>query len=432
MDKLRKAANNIDNIESPYKAIVSVLMLKEGWDVKNVTTIVGLRAYSSKSNILPEQTLGRGLRRMYRGQNIPELVSVVGTDAFMDFVESIRSEGVELETRKMGEGTAPKAPLIIEIDHENPKKDINKMDIQLPVLTRRINREYKNLSLLDIADFKTNKVKIIQFTEEEKREIIFKDITTDKITHKTIMDSNIAANYQSVIGYFCQVIMKELRLVSGYDILYGKVKSFIKDYLFDKPVNLEDLNVLRNLSELQATKTIIETFKKKINELTVVDKGDARIENYMKIAKCRPFVAKEQGYLIPQKSIFNKIIGDSQLELNFANFLENCNDIISYVKNYLAVHFKLEYQNANNGISSYYPDFIVKKSEKEIYIIETKGLEDLDVPLKIKRLQLWCEDINSMQSDIKYDFIFVDEEGFYKYAPDNFKALIDNFTKYKE
>ena len=36
---------------SPYKAIVSVLMLKEGWDVKNVTTIVGLRAYSAKSNI---------------------------------------------------------------------------------------------------------------------------------------------------------------------------------------------------------------------------------------------------------------------------------------------------------------------------------------------------------------------------------------------
>ena len=54
-------------LEIPYKAIVSVLMLKEGWDVRNVTTIVGLRAYSPQSNILPEQTLGRGLRRMYFG-----------------------------------------------------------------------------------------------------------------------------------------------------------------------------------------------------------------------------------------------------------------------------------------------------------------------------------------------------------------------------
>ena len=49
-------------LENKYKAIVSVLVLKEGWDVKNVTTIVGLRAYTSKSKILPEQTLGRGLR----------------------------------------------------------------------------------------------------------------------------------------------------------------------------------------------------------------------------------------------------------------------------------------------------------------------------------------------------------------------------------
>ena len=54
LERLRKQANEIDSLESPYKAIVSVLMLKEGWDVKNVTTIVGLRAYSAKSNILPE------------------------------------------------------------------------------------------------------------------------------------------------------------------------------------------------------------------------------------------------------------------------------------------------------------------------------------------------------------------------------------------
>ncbi|MEA2113257.1 MAG: DEAD/DEAH box helicase family protein, partial [Patescibacteria group bacterium] len=148
---LRKASNEIDNWESPHKAIVSVLMLKEGWDVKNVTTIVGLRPYSSKSNILPEQTLGRGLRRMYKASDVAEYVSVVGTDAFMDFVESIKSEGVELEKKKMGEGTKPKAPLVVEVDKENTKKDIEKLDIQIPILTPRIYREYKNISELDVA-----------------------------------------------------------------------------------------------------------------------------------------------------------------------------------------------------------------------------------------------------------------------------------------
>jgi len=58
LELLRKQSNEIDSLKSPFKAIVSVLMLKEGWDVRNVTTIVGLRAYAAKSNILPEQTLG--------------------------------------------------------------------------------------------------------------------------------------------------------------------------------------------------------------------------------------------------------------------------------------------------------------------------------------------------------------------------------------
>ena len=122
------------------------MMLKEGWDVKNVTTIVGLRAFGGGkgSNILPEQTLGRGLRRMYRDQDISEFVSVVGTEAFMDFVESIKNEGVELDRKEMGAGTKPKSPLVVEVDQDNTKKDIDKLDIKIHILTPRIHREYKN------------------------------------------------------------------------------------------------------------------------------------------------------------------------------------------------------------------------------------------------------------------------------------------------
>jgi len=75
LELLRRQSNEIDTWKSPYKAIVSVLMLKEGWDVRNVTTVVGLRAYVAKSNILPEQTLGRGLRRMYFGSDQRETSS---------------------------------------------------------------------------------------------------------------------------------------------------------------------------------------------------------------------------------------------------------------------------------------------------------------------------------------------------------------------
>ena len=431
LDELRKQAGSIDEPDSPYKAIISVMVLKEGWDVRNVTTIVGLRAYSAKSNILPEQTLGRGLRKMYPG-GVEEYVSVVGTNAFMEFVESIQAEGVVLERKPMGEGTQAKTPLVVEIDKENAKKDMEALDIEIPVLTPRVYREYKNLGALDVSAMGHQRVAYRQFSEEQQREIVFKDVTTGEVTHTTILDTAGIADYSSVIGYFAQTMMKDLRLVSGYDVLYGKVKAFVQTELFDQPVKLEDPNTLRNLSELAATKTLIETFKKAINALTVQDKGDAQIRDTIKLRQTRPFVAKDQGYLIPKKSVFNRIIGDSPLELLFARFLDDCDDVVSYAKNYFAVNFKLDYVKADGDISNYHPDFLVKLSDERIFIVETKGQVDTDVPLKMQRLREWCEDINRVQTNVKYDFVYVDEESFEKYKPSSFKQLVDGFREYKK
>ena len=430
LEELRKEANEIDDPTSPYKAVVSVLMLKEGWDVRNVTTIVGLRAYSAKSNILPEQTLGRGLRKMYPG-GVEEYLSVVGTDAFMEFVESIQAEGVELERKPMGTGTKPKTPIVIEVDKEDPNKDLDALDIEIPVLTPRIYREYKNLADLDVSSFSHQKVAYQSFSEEEQREIVFKDITTGEVTHTTVLDTAGIADYRSVIGYFTKAIMDDLRLVSGYDVLYGKMKSFVQDHLFGTTIDLESANTLRNLSELSATKTILESFKKAINALTVKDRGDAEIRDTIKLRNTRPFVVKEQGYIVPKRSLFNRVIGDSHLELRFANFLEGCAEVRSYAKNYFAVHFKIDYVNADGSISNYYPDFIVKLKDGRVFIVETKGQEDLDVPLKMERLRQWCEDINAAQSEATFGFVYVDEESFDKYKPTSFAQLEASFLEYK-
>ena len=104
-----------------------------------------------------------------------------------------------------------------------------------------------------------------------------------------------------MIGYFAQTIMKDLRLVSGYDVLFGKIKAFVQTELFDSAVDLEDPNTLRNLSELAATKTLVGAFKKAVNALTVQGKGDAQFRDSIKLRQTRPFVAKDQGYLIPRK-----------------------------------------------------------------------------------------------------------------------------------
>jgi len=440
LEKLRKQSNEIDSWSSPYKAIVSVLMLKEGWDVRNVTTIIGLRAYSSAAKILPEQTLGRGLRRMYPGNSAEEYVSVVGTEAFMEFVESIQTEGVELEKRAMGTGTEPVAPMIIEVE-EDGDKDIDKLDIEIPVLTPRAIREYKNLNELDLDALQFQISEYYEYSEEEQREIVFRDITTGEVTHTTVLDGAISTDYRSVIGYFAQTILKDLRLYAAYDVLYPKVQEFVQDKLFGKFVDLEDANTLRNLSEPNASRTIFETFKSAINALTIRDTGNAEIRDSIKIRNVRPFVVKDQKNITAKKSVFNKIVGDSVLELRFAQFLERVPDVVSYAKNYTQVNFKIDYIDATGNIANYIPDFLVKVSDTKTFVVETKGLEDLDDPLKIKRLRQWCADVNASHSDVEFDFVYVDQEKFDRLTGADgrsqnelatFSDLVSSFTAYKE
>ncbi len=429
LDRLRKLSNEIDRMDSPYKAIVSVLMLKEGWDVRNVTTIVGLRAYVSKSNILPEQTLGRGLRLMYFGTHVPEQVSVIGTPAFMDFVESIKAEGVELETRRMDRDSQAIAPVIVEVDRQNVKKDIEALDIEIPVLSPRIFREYKNISEIQPSTLPFKPVAYKQFTAAEQREIVFKKIVGGEIDHVIRLDSDAIPDYRNAIGFYTQGIMKELRMVSGFDELFPLVQDFVRDELFGKKVDLEDPNTVRNLSELEARRTIEETFKKAINSLTVVDRGQAEIRNTIKISQARPFVSEHNQYLTPKKSVFNKIVGDSMLELEFAKFLDDCDDIVSFAKNYLEIQFRIDYQNADGSIAYYYPDFLVKVDSKTVYVIETKGREDLDDPRKIARLDQWCKDANEQQKKIHYDMLYVKQDDWEKYHPRSFVECVSVFER---
>jgi type III restriction enzyme len=350
LELLRKQSNEIDTWKSPYKAIVSVLMLKEGWDVRNVSVIVGLRAYSAKSNILPEQTLGRGLRRMYFGGEQRETVSVMGTPAFMDFVESIQSEGVNFERVPMGGGGGKERQdsLVVEVEKDATTKNIDELDIALPRLSRRFNREFKDLGELDASALGNKPLPIKPFTPEETREIVFKTMLDAEVDHTIQLDASGVADFRSVVAFFARQLLKELRLVGGYELLYPKVKVFIRDHLFDRAVDLESPVVLRNLSEPEVSKVIFDSFRTAINGLTIRETGTSRTEGTIKLRDTRPFRTQPRGFLQAKKSVFNRIVGEGSadgLELAFAAFLDGADDVQAFGKNYMAVGFKIDYVN---------------------------------------------------------------------------------------
>ena len=442
LELLRRQANEIDTWKSPYKAIVSVLMLKEGWDVRNVSVIVGLRAYAAKSNILPEQTLGRGLRRMYFGSQQRETVAVMGTPAFMDFVESIQAEGVTFDRVPMGgDGRKREDSVVIEVDTAQPDKDIDALDIALPRMTRRFQREYKNLGDLDVGGKGHIGLPLKDFTPEETREIVFKTMLEGEIDHTIQIDGTGPTDYRSVVAFFARQLLKDLRLVGGYDELYPKVRDFLREQLFGRPVDLADPVVLRNLSEPEVAKTVFDTFRAAINALTVRDSGGARIEGHIRLRDTRPFRTEPRAWLPARKSVFNRIVGEAHadsLELAFAAFLDSAPDVQAFGKNYLAVGFRLDYVRTDGELSTHTPDFIVRTADGTVWIVETKGREELDLPRKMARLGQWCVDASKASADAdvgkpgRFGFVFVDQDGFQRHKPASFAALVSSFRDYQE
>jgi len=437
LERLRKASNEIDSWQSPFKAIVSVLVLKEGWDVRNVTTIVGLRAYVSKSNILPEQTLGRGLRRMYFGSESPERVSVLGTPAFMEFVESIQTEGVTLEHVPMGAGAGRADSLVVEVDPQKEQR-VEELDIALPRLSRRYHREFKNLDALAPGNLGNPRLLLKAFTVEETREIVFKTLLGDEIDHTIQLDGSGPADFRSVVGFFARQLLKDMRLVGGYDVVYGKVKEFLRDHLFEgSPVDLEDPVVLRNLSEPEPGKILFDSFKKAINSLTVEERGTSRVEDWIRLRDMRPFRTEPRGYLAPKRSLFTKIVGEAHaggLELDFAGFLDTAPGVAAFAKNYLAVGFQLDYVKADGDLANYVPDFLVKADDGTVFVIETKGREELDLPQKMARLRQWCAEATEASAAAggpAYRLLFLDQKGFESHRPASFQGLVETFREYQ-
>lgn len=417
---LRHQSKVIDSLESPYKAIVSVMVLREGWDVQNVVSIVGLRPFSAESKILPEQTLGRGLRLMFREERVKEKVSVIGTPAFIAFVETIREEGVELEYTPMGSTPEQEPPMVLQIDHT---KDLVSLDISLPNLSARIKREHRYINHLDVEKMESVKLTIPLSLTSESKEISFVDFDTNEISHTTVISGSEEFDIHDVLSHFTKILTRELRLLGDSHILYEKISEFIEQKLYSHPVSLGDLRVLKSLATRQAYDAIMRTMREAINTMTVIDTGVPACYSYVRLSLMQPHMVKCQPYMVPKKSLLNKAIGNRGLELPFASFLDRCSDILSFTRND-GHFFTIEYKNSHGLVATYIPDFIVKQDEKNIWIIETKGREDSDDRYKFLRLQQWCEDASAADSNVSYKSMYVREKKWKDFTPSSFKQFI--------
>ncbi len=422
LDKARQIAREVDDVESPVNAIVSVLMLREGWDVQNVTVVVGLRPYGSKANILPEQTIGRGLRLMFRGTgtNYEERVDVIGNKKFIEFVEQLeKEEDIQLETFTVG-----KDKLVIVAIAPDPAK--NDKDIALPTLSPILARKKtlaEEIAALDIASMSCPR---LPKKDDDIAAKQFKYEGYDILTLMKLIDRDYTIpepqTSQEVISYYAKRIAQDVKLPSQFAALVPKVREFLETKAFGEQVDLDTPAMIKAIASNVAQYVTVKTFATALRSLVVEELTPQLISSGRSLTETPPFPFSRPT-LEAQKTVFNLVACDNEFERRFAHLLEDSSDVIRFAKLPSQFGFKIEYTDAALNMRYYEPDFVAVCTNGTHYLIETKGREDVDVAHKDRAARIWCENA-SILTAVEWQYIKVPQAEFEKLQPSEFDDLL--------
>ena len=422
LDVARKAAREVDRAESPVNAIVSVLMLREGWDVQNVTVVIGLRPYTSKANILPEQTIGRGLRLMFRDLNTAytERVDIIGNPGFIKFVEQLeKDEAIQLDTWQIG-----KDKLVITTIE--PEAERAAYDIALPILSpilARVTSLRAEIEAIDVAALSCPPLpRKANSAEEQRFRYAGKDILTLEQLFEREYRIPTAQTSQEVVSYYAQIIARELKLPSHFAVIAPKVREFLALRAFGGPVDLDTPELLQAIGQRLVRVVTLRVFIDRLRDVLVQPQQPRLEQPGRALSSLSPF-PWSRATAVCRKTIVNKVPCDNKFEEDFARFLDNASDVARFGKLPMNFGFSIPYTDNAGNLRQYYPDFAVVDSDGVHYLVETKGMEDRDVKNKDRSALLWVENATELTGQ-PWQYVKVRQTEFEQLTPVQFEECL--------
>ncbi|MGB9670532.1 MAG: DEAD/DEAH box helicase family protein [Halothiobacillaceae bacterium] len=406
---LREMSRELDSHDSKFRCVVSVMMLREGWDVRNVTTIVPLRPYSARSGILPEQTLGRGLRRMFPLSETPELVTVIEHPAFRELYENeLAQEGLDIAVLPVRE--AFKQTVTIFVDHEH--KDVAAQEIEIPTVSDAIEttQELQGLTFEEVRDAFHARFRPLPVGKKKEGAIEYKErhLFTDEIVATMKLDAGLLNNAWSAPAYFAQMLGRACRISNPHQVLAPLVERFIAEVLFERPVDLYSGEVDHRMRDMDVMEHIRATFTPLILAKTVRQKKRQRISRGQRLSAWKPYQATstaQRPALPAARTLFNLVPCENDFEQTFTDFLETAGDVAAFAKNAGPQKMMLDYLKPDGQRAFYVPDFFVRTVGGEHYLVELKGRQDELVPLKASAAVEWCKTASSKETRWHYLYV---------------------------
>jgi type III restriction enzyme len=418
LEKAREVVRDIDKRESKVKAIVSVMMLREGWDVRNVTVVLGLRPFTAKAEILPEQVIGRGLRLMTEvSPDRTQTLEVLGTRNLLNVLRSqLEAEGVGVASTK----TDPPLPVIIEAVKERLA-----FDIAIPITKPSLAHDIRKLS-----ELKINELEPIfdqaELEEPFRVKLRLDFATTETEVHRADVGATELPSAQELLASITNKVIDRAKLPNRFAELYPVVRDYVSIRCFGRMVDC-DAEVLRShLSRLELQEGIATYLARKIAELTVERRAIEFEKADFRLSQTRPFSWRRNlPPLGAKRTVFNYVATYNDFERSFAEFLDRAGDVLRFAslgtteQGESGTRFRVDYLKPSGAIGFYHPDWVAVQRTKtgEInWVIETKGRVWEGTSAKDDAVKDWCRRVSEARSGV-WRFVRINQPEFNPAAP---------------
>lgn len=458
---LRERLFDVDRHKSP-RVIVSVLMLREGFDVNNICVIVPLRA--SASGILLEQTIGRGLRLMWRGNeyedikrenrqlirsgktpnNMIDILSIVEHPAFQSFYNELIQEGLAAEADDEDEQSSSSTGDLISV---GLRPGFEEYDFAIPFILREQVEELEDTkidvtTLPAFGSFSLDQLKsqIGQGEKFHSEDVQARTRFGDYRVHGGVMT---ATGYNDYLARITRRITEAVTLtdttgsskafanaskfpyiqINRAELAEG-IDTFVRKHLFERDLDpLADEN-WRVLLIDPVTEHIIKVWARAILEAedsVVIAEAEVAHRRLSEVSK---LAMREGSSLAVEKAIYLRLPYPSRNGGLEQAFMETCErdasvDAFCKINEQKHTFARLRYIKEDGLPAFYSPDFLVRASGN-IYLVETKAQGQLTSPnvlRKRKAAMAWCDRINALapehRTEADWHYVLLGEDSFY-------------------
>jgi type III restriction enzyme len=454
-EPIRERLFDIDRHKQP-KVIVSVLMLREGFDVNNICVVVPLR--SSEASILLEQTIGRGLRLMWRGNeaidelkretrerisrreeptNYFDVLFVVEHPAFSRFYEELLGGDLVGEVGEEADSTNAAG----DLEHIDLRGGYQAYDFEVPIVIRDADEELRQPSL-DPLTLTPSKYQIDWLLRQIGKGDRF--VSQDAQTGTQYGDYRVDGGILTATGYndylarmttrIAEALGRNLtssagkyREISQFPILQayrplltGWLDAYIRHRLFGRefdPLAAENWRVLL-LDDV--AHDIAGVFATRLTELQETQAVGKAVVEHRRMSEIKAIPVRVSASVDVNKCIYPKLPVPSRgggLERLFIEWADRDSRIEALLKVHEYRHdfLRRPYLKADGMPAQYSPDFLVR-TDTDVYVVETKAqsaLSDENVRRKERAALAWCEQLNQLSGpqrlDLSWHYVLLGE-----------------------